>query len=94
MRRNERLSKSHDFIILRGVLMNYAKKKPVVLIYAKNCLDSVIILDRITEALYTSFHTRIFLLHIDFLLYSAITLNLMTYYWGTSCTSIKSTTYM
>lgn len=57
-------------------------KKPVVLIYAKNCLDSVIILVRITEALYTSFHTRIFLLHIDFLLYSAITLNLMTYLLG------------
>lgn len=50
---------SHDFIILRGVIMNYAKKK-TVLINAKNCLDSVVILDRITEALYISIYTYIF----------------------------------
>lgn len=50
---------SHDFIILRDVIMNYAKKK-TVLINAKNCLDSVVILDRITEALYISFYTYIF----------------------------------
>lgn len=49
---------SHDFIILRGVIMNYTKK--TVLINAKNCLDSVVILDRITEALYISFYTYIF----------------------------------
>lgn len=49
---------SHDFIILRGVKMNYANKNCVI--NAKNCLDSVVILDRITEALYISFYTYIF----------------------------------
>lgn len=58
MKRNE---ESHDFIIFRGDIMNCAKKT-VVLINAKNCLDSVVILDRITEALYISFYAYIFVL--------------------------------
>lgn len=37
--------------------------RTVVLIYAKNCPDSVIILDMITEAFYISFYTCILLLH-------------------------------
>lgn len=69
-------------------------KKFVVLIYVKNCLDLVIILDRIIEVLYILFYIRIFLLYIDFLLYSVIILNLMMYYWGISCILIKSIIYM
>lgn len=49
---------SYDFIILRGVIMNYVKKKLCWLMF-KNCLDLVVILDRIIEVLYILFYIYI-----------------------------------
>lgn len=58
MKRNE---ESYDFIIFRGDIMNCVKKI-VVLINVKNCLDLVVILDRIIEVLYILFYVYIFVL--------------------------------